>query len=161
MAKITANLIQKKDTPGVLAPPPLIYALTFGAAWLLQLLLPMPLAPISLEIPAYIVLGLGAFIVLWSFSTLRGAETSGNPYKPAENLVTTGPFRFSRNPIYLAMGLLYLGASLFLNMLWPLVLFPILLGIMLFGVIFREEHYLLLRFGTKYLKYKATVRRWL
>ncbi len=133
----------------------------FGAAWLLHMLAPMRLAAISLEIPGYVVLGLGAFVALWAFNTLRGAETTANPYKPTGALVISGPFRFSRNPLYLAMTLLYLGLALFLNTLWPVVLSPILLTIMLFGVIFREERYLLLKFGTKYLKYKVAVRRWL
>jgi protein-S-isoprenylcysteine O-methyltransferase Ste14 len=59
------------------------------------------------------------------------------------------------------MTLLYFGVALVLNTLWALVLYPVLLVIMLFGVIFREERYLLLRFCTKYLKYKVSVRRWL
>lgn len=125
------------------------------------MLAPMRLAPISLEMAGYVVLGLGAFIAMWAFKTLRAADTTANPYKPTEALVINGPFRFSRNPLYLAMSLLYFGLALYLNTLWPVVLFPILLIIMLFGVIFREERYLLLKFGTKYLKYKVAVRRWL
>lgn len=116
---------------------------------------------VNLEMAGYGVAGVGVLLVLWAFMTMRSAETSANPYKPARSLVTSGPFRFSRNPVYLAMTLLYFGVALWLNTLWAVVLFPVLLVIMLFGVIFREERYLLLRFGTKYLKYKVSVRRWL
>lgn len=115
----------------------------------------------NLEIPGYVVVGIGAVINLWSLMTMRRAGVAISPYKPTESVVTTGPFRFTRNPIYLGMTLLYIGAALSLNMLWALVLLPVLLVMVLFGVILREERYLLLRFGTKYLRYKASVGRWL
>lgn len=161
MANIPEKFIKKRETPGVIAPPLLIYGLAFGAAWLLQMQQPLQIAAFNLEIGAYITLGLGAWLVLWAFMAMRLARTSASPYKPAETLVTGGPFRFSRNPVYLAMTLLYLGSALLLNTLWPLVLLPVVLITMLLGVIFREERYLLLRFGAKYLKYKVSVRRWL
>lgn len=161
MAKLTEALIKKRDTPGVIAPPPIIFAGTLGAAFLVDLLVPMRVPKISLEIPGYVLLGVGALMVLWAFMAMRRAGTSANPNKKSLALVTGGPFRFSRNPVYLGMTLLYFGLALVLNSLWPVVLYPLLLIVMLFGVIFREERYLLLRFGTKYLKYKVAVRRWL
>lgn len=161
MAKLTEALIKKRDTPGVIAPPPIIFAGTLGAAFLVDLLVPMRVPKISLEIPGYVLLGVGALVVLWAFMAMRRAGTSANPNKKSLALVTGGPFRFSRNPVYLGMTLLYFGLALVLNSLWPVVLYPLLLIVMLFGVIFREERYLLLRFGTKYLKYKVAVRRWL
>lgn len=161
MAKLTEALIKKRDTPGVIAPPPIIFAGTLGAAFLVDLLVPMRVPKISLEIPGYVLLGVGALVVLWAFMAMRRAGTSANPNKKSLALVTGGPFRFSRNPVYLGMTLLYFGLALLLNSLWPVVLYPLLLIVMLFGVIFREERYLLLRFGTKYLKYKVAVRRWL
>lgn len=161
MAKLTEALIKKRDTPGVIAPPPIIFAGTLGAAFLVDLLVPMRVPKISLEIPGYALLGVGALVVLWAFMAMRRAGTSANPNKKSLALVTGGPFRFSRNPVYLGMTLLYFGLALVLNSLWPVVLYPLLLIVMLFGVIFREERYLLLRFGTKYLKYKVAVRRWL
>lgn len=145
----------------MVAPPPLIFAVTLGAAFLLDMQAPIKISQINLEMAGYVVLGIGALVALWAFMTLRRSETTANQYKQSLVLVTGGPFRFSRNPIYLGMTLLYFGVALVLNTLWALVLYPVLLVIMLFGVIFREERYLLLRFGTKYLKYKVSVRRWL
>lgn len=161
MAKLTEALIKKRDTPGVIAPPPIIFAGALGAAFLLDLLIPMKVPMISLEIPGYVLLGVGVLMVLWAFMAMRRAGTTANPNKKTLALVTGGPFRFSRNPVYLGMTMLYFGLALALNSLWPVVLYPLLLIVMLFGVIFREERYLLLRFGTKYLKYKVAVRRWL
>lgn len=106
-------------------------------------------------------MGLGAVIALWAFKTMRGAETPVNPYKPVTALVTSGPYRFSRNPIYLALTFIYFGLALYFNTLWAAALYPLVLIVMFFGVILREERYLLLRYGTKYLKYKVSVRRWL
>jgi len=161
LAKLTEALNKKRDTPGVIAPPLIIFAGALGAAFLFDLLIPMKVPMISLEIPGYVLLGIGALIVFWAFIAMRRAGTTANPNKKSLALVTGGPFRFSRNPAYLGMTLFYFGLAMVLNSLWPVVLYPLLLIVMLFGVIFREERYLLLRFGTKYLKYKVAVRRWL
>lgn len=145
----------------MIAPPPIIYAAAGVAAWGLHQVLPIKIATQNLEIPGYVVLGLGGSLALWALAIMRKSETSPNPSKPTQALVTTGPFRFSRNPLYLGMMFLFIGLGLVLNTLWVAALFPVLLVVMLFGVIFREERYLLLRFGGKYLKYKVSVRRWL
>ncbi|MFI5210728.1 MAG: methyltransferase family protein, partial [Gemmatimonadales bacterium] len=69
--------------------------------------------------------------------------------------------RFSRNPMYVGMTLLYLGIALWANSLWPLLLLPAVLVVMRRGVIAREEAYLERRFGDEYRSYRARVRRWL
>jgi protein-S-isoprenylcysteine O-methyltransferase Ste14 len=76
-------------------------------------------------------------------------------------LVVDGPFRFTRNPLYLSLTLLYSGTALLLNLLWVVLLLPIALVIMQFGVISREERYLEKKFGQEYLRYKTRVRRWI
>ena len=83
------------------------------------------------------------------------------PDRPATALISAGPYRFSRNPLYVASALLYTGASLWFGALWTLTLLPFPLGILQFYVIAREERYLERRFGREYLDYKARVRRWL
>ena len=72
-----------------------------------------------------------------------------------------GPFRFSRNPMYLALTGLYLGIAVSVNALWVIVLLPVALVSITIGVIAREESYLERKFGTEYTSYRSTVRRWL
>lgn len=76
-------------------------------------------------------------------------------------LATGGPFRLSRNPIYLAMTAMYLGIAFLGNSWWPLLLLPPLLVVMHWGVVLREERHLAKQFGEGYGRYKSTTRRWL
>ncbi|MFL5562811.1 MAG: methyltransferase family protein, partial [Gemmatimonadaceae bacterium] len=75
--------------------------------------------------------------------------------------VVGGPYRFTRNPMYVSMAALYLGLSLALNSWWPVVLLPFVLLIIQRAVIAREERYLRARFPVEYPEYCRTVRRWL
>lgn len=150
-------------TAEIIAPPPLLYltALTIGLVF--QALLPQPIlssAPLSQGIGVLLFV-LGGLLTRWSFITMRRVGTSGNPRKTSTALATSGPFRISRNPIYLAMTGMYLGISFFINSAWSLVLLVPLLFVMHWGVIFREERYLAKQFGQEYLEYKSMVRRWL
>ena len=92
---------------------------------------------------------------------MRRAGTNVNPRDPTTAIVVEGPFRFSRNPLYLSLILAYLGITLLVNALWPLLLLPPLLVVLHWGVIAREERYLEAKFGESYRVYKARVRRWL
>ncbi len=153
---------EENRSPRIIAPPPLIYMALFLTGLIPQIAFPIQF----LSLPTRLILclfliGAGAFLVTRAFQTMRQAKTSPNPYQPAAVLVTEGPFRFTRNPVYLGMNLFYLGAGVLLNPFWSILLFPVLLLIMEFGVIHREEHYLEQRFGEDYLEYKASVRRWL
>jgi len=102
----------------------------------------------------------GAF-ARWAFLTMRRSGTTANPRKPSEALVTVGPFRISRNPIYVAMTGLYVGLSFLINSVWLLILLAPLLMFMQRGVIVKEEHYLFRKFGSEYMAYSSKVRRWL
>lgn len=150
------------DRPGVIAPP----ALIFGAAMLAGLLLervrpltPLPV-PLSVALGAPLV-GIGCSLAAWAIRTMRRAGTNVDPRKPATALVVTGPFRFSRNPVYLSLTLVYLGVTAWADALWPLVLLLPALAVLQRGVVAREERYLERKFGDAYRRYKATVRRWL
>ncbi len=154
-----------QDKPGVIAPPPLIYAGGLAAGLLLHRLLPVK---ILLRSPRSIPLTLGSAsislaltLLISGFRQMRNANTNVNPEHPATTIVTEGPFRFTRNPLYLGLALLYTGISLIVNSLWPLLLLPTVLLLMRIGVIAREERYLERKFGTQYLAYKQRVRRWL
>ncbi len=92
---------------------------------------------------------------------MRRAGTNVRPDQPTLALVFDGPFRFTRNPLYLAATGLYLGIALLVDALWPLLLLVPVLAVLRWGVVAREERYLEAKFGEPYRAYKARVRRWL
>lgn len=151
------------DAPGVIAPPPLIYAAGLGAGWALGAVMPLgiPLAGGAERAAGLALIALGAALAAWAFRAFHRAGTNANPYRPATALATRGPFRFSRNPIYVALTLIYAGLALAFDAAWAFVLLPGVLVMMQYGVIHREERYLERRFGPTYAAYKAAVRRWL
>jgi protein-S-isoprenylcysteine O-methyltransferase Ste14 len=102
-------------------------------------------------------------MALFAFSVarFRAAGTPVPARKPTTAIVRTGPYRFSRNPIYLAFSVFQLGIAIWVNSLWLLVTLVGAVALMHFVVIPREEQYLARRFGAAYLDYKASVRRWL
>ena len=89
------------------------------------------------------------------------AGTNVPPNKPTVTIVTGGPFRFTRNPLYLGGTLVYLGFAMVLGSVWLLWLFVPMVLVLRWGIIHREERYLEAKFGEVYLAYKARVRRWL
>jgi len=153
---------ESQQIAGVLAPPPLIYLagilLGLGLDWLW----PAPFAPGWARFtlgPLLFLLGLA--LVLTVVRHFRRAGTSIRTEKPTTALVTDGPFRYSRNPAYVALTLAYLAITLAVDSLWVLVLLLPVLAVMRWGVIAREERYLEAKFGDGYRDYKARVRRWL
>ena len=151
-----------KDHPDVRVPPPLLYFSVLGIGLLLQQAAPLPVIPPSAGHPLAIAAATGwAGLMIWGVSSFRRARTSLVPVRPATALITDGPFRFTRNPLYLSLALLYLGIALWLGVLWPVVLLPALILLVQQAVILREEAYLESRFGEAYRAYRARVRRWL
>lgn len=153
------------DSAGVIAHPPVIYAagllVGFGADWLLALpALPVPAGVVGIAI-AWIPAVLGAALLLAAALRFIKAGTNIPTHLPSTALVTDGLYRFSRNPIYLGLTLIYLGLSLGLASFACLVLLPVVLAVMQIGVIHREERYLEAKFGEAYKRYKTDVRRWL
>jgi len=92
---------------------------------------------------------------------MESAGTPADPRRPATALVTSGPFRLSRNPMYVARTMLYVGLALLANALWALLMLVPLLVVVQYGVVAREERYLARRFGAAYHAYRARVRCWL
>lgn len=126
------------------------------------------LRPVRLPLPRRVRVAVGGVAsvggVLLAGSALRAmqhAHTSVSLHQPTTALVTGGPYRYSRNPIYVAMALLYTGLALLGNALYPLLLLPLVLTALYQQVIRYEERYLLHRFGQSYADYRARVRRWL
>lgn len=149
------------DHPGVIAPPPLIFLGALLLAILLDAVLPLTPLP---ELLSYIGVGLMVLSVIpgpWAVLVMLKAKTGIEPHHAATQLVTAGPFRFTRNPIYLTMTLFVLGFGLVMRTLWILPALSLGLLILHYGVIFREERYLTRKFGDSYRQYRRRVRRWL
>lgn len=151
-----------KDRPGVIAPPPLIFIAGLAAGGVIAFYHDFPLLPKTVSLVGgglLVALGLGVILVAWR--QMVAAKTNIEPWHPTHAIVDTGVYALSRNPIYLAMAGIYLGATLLVNSFWLLPwLAPVLLT-MHFGVIRREERYLEGKFGDAYLGYKERVRRWI
>ena len=139
--------------------PPRVYLAAIVIGVLLQLVVPLPFLPRPIAAGAFLVVA--AIALLWSSVTVfRAAGTPVPARKPTTAIVRTGPYRFSRNPIYLAYSLFQLGIAIWMNSLWLLATLAVAIALMHFIVIRREEQYLERRFGLEYLRYKASVRRW-
>jgi protein-S-isoprenylcysteine O-methyltransferase Ste14 len=153
---------QKQDNARVLFPPPLVYVAAFLLGLRLQSSLPLPLLlPRTLRtFLSGALLGTGITTGALAIREMRSAGTNIQPQQPTTALVVEGPYRFTRNPIYLSMTLIYSGLALLTNALWPLLLLPLPLQLLKRGVIEREEHYLEHKFGERYQKYKESVPRW-
>jgi len=150
------------DHAAVTVPPPLIYVAFFVVGVGLQLYLPLGRLPIGIGrvVGAGLVLS-GLVLSAWSVRRFWAAGTSVLPVRPTTALVIEGPYRWTRNPMYLALLLMYIGAALWFALVWPLLLAPVLVVVMNVSVICREERYLTRKFGGEYRHYQTQVRRWL
>ncbi len=154
--------IAAPDNAGVLALPPLLYGAAFALGVPARWIWPEPpLPPVISVVVGLPLLLLGGIVATWANRTLQLAGTTPNPRLPTTALVVTGPFRYSRNPLYLARTLLYVGLALATSMLWTFVTLVPLLVIIQYRVIRREERYLHSTFGLAYRRYCFEVRRWL
>jgi protein-S-isoprenylcysteine O-methyltransferase Ste14 len=150
------------DSPGVTFPPPFIYIGFLVIGVVADRLWPIGFGTSTWQ-PwvggALIVAGLALMTV--GMMTFRRAGTNVPPNRPALTLVTDGPWRYSRNPLYLSLALAFLGIGIAANSLWIVVLLVPVLVIIRYAVIAREERYLETKFGEPYRRYRASVRRWL
>lgn len=151
--------------PGVPFPPPLLFVLGLLGGLLLHRAVPVALvpggpAPVGVA-AAWALVGAGVVLLAWAMGTFARARTAIIPNQPASQVVSRGPYRFSRNPMYVALTAMYLGLALWRNTLWPLLLLPAVLWMLQAYVIRREERYLAHAFGDAYDHYRARVRRWL
>ena len=154
----------KKDSPGVYIPPPLLYVATFLLAVLIQRLIPIDkniFYNTSAKIVGTIIIIAGLF---FNFPALRQFFKTKNTLitiKPANSLQTTGIYSVSRNPMYISLLLIYTGLSFLKGNWWNFIMLPLLFLVVQEYIIKREEKYLERNFGQEYLNYKSIVRRWL
>ena len=154
----------ERDHAGVVVPPPLIYAGTLALALGIDLLADgpgfgLPRLPGIAAGAVFFLLGLAVTLAAGYRFTSVGTEI--RPWKPSTVLVTEGLYRYTRNPMYLGMALIYAGFSLFADSVIALAFLIPLLAVITYTVIKREEHYLEVTFGEAYRHYKTEVRRWL
>ena len=153
---------QEKERPGIFPFPPAIYLVPLVIGLILHFAFPLRLLPVGwLQIAIGLPI-IGITLVYWvsALLTLRRAGTVIDPGGTTTTIVTHGPYRFSRNPLYLSLIAIYIGITISVNTVWPLFFFPVVL-VLISLVIRQEERYLEEKFGQKYLSYKTKVRRWL
>lgn len=145
-----------------LLPPAPYAAALFGGWWLDRSVQAIPLDWGAVTRPlGWLLVGTGLALFAWTLLTFWRHRTTVNPYKAASSLCTSGPFRFSRNPIYVGDWFILAGVSLLLATVWPLLFAPLIWALLRYGVIRHEEAHLEAKFGDAYLNYKMRVRRWL
>jgi protein-S-isoprenylcysteine O-methyltransferase Ste14 len=157
--------VNGSDNPGVIGFPPLIWAVSVAASLVVHFFvvaLPMSILPRAVSLG----IGIALFVIapvlaISAIVTFKKAGTNVHPSEPATTIVRGGPYRFTRNPMYLALTLLQIGVAFLLNDAITFLFAAALAVIFHFGVILREERYLEAKFGEEYLALKRTVRRWI
>ena len=151
------------DTANVIIRPPIAWAVAVLVGLALNWRLPLRFIPAA--IPAgglgAMVFALALALVLWAIVTMTRAGSNVPTSLPTTTIVNTGPYRFTRNPIYLGMILGLIGLAIALNSLWLLLTLAPFAVVIRYGVIAREEAYLERKFGDVYRHYRRRVRRWL
>jgi protein-S-isoprenylcysteine O-methyltransferase Ste14 len=148
----------------ILAPPALIFLATLLAAWGCDALWRwrLDLLPFGARASVAATLALAAALVGgWAVRTMKGAGTAVEPSEPTSRLVTSGPFRFTRNPLYLCLAALSAFFAFLVDSPWFVAAVPALFATLHFGVVLREEAYLEALFPGEYAEYRGRVRRWL
>jgi protein-S-isoprenylcysteine O-methyltransferase Ste14 len=153
---------ERQERGPVSFPPPLVYIAGLAAGALLEARFPTP----GLPRPLAVLVGLLAVAVFLSLDyramvVFRKNETGIAPWHPATALVTEGPYRRTRNPMYLGMAALYAGIALGFGLLWALALLPVVIVVIDRVVVRREEAYLEDKYGDAYRDYRNRVRRWI
>jgi protein-S-isoprenylcysteine O-methyltransferase Ste14 len=158
-------LSQEHDTAGVVAHPPLLYLGALAVGCGIEALYPLAggllFSATPLFVAGCIAFAAGAVLLVASAHRFVRAGTNVPTNRPSTLVVTEGLYRYSRNPIYIGLTLIYIALALLLNAIWALALLPAVLVVMHYGVILREEAYLAKKFPNEYETYRARVRRWL
>lgn len=142
--------------------PPVVALLFIAIAYFLGRYIPLPFTvPPLLRIIGFAMTFIGFLLGIGAFIEFRKAHTTLDPHGSARQLVTSGVYRFTRNPIYLGFLLMVIGLPLNSGLLWGFVVAPIFVLMMTRLVIEREENYLERKFGKTYASYTSRVRRWL
>lgn len=157
--------VHASDSSGVRLFPPAVYLGGLVIGYAIEWLWPVPIVPGPLGLAARVlgvaVILCGAWLMASALMRFRTVGTSVNPTEPTTALAFDGPYRITRNPMYLGMALLLGGFALVGNSLWPLLAVIPAVWIIQTQVIVREEAYLEAKFGAPYREFKGRVRRWI
>jgi len=154
---------QDTDTSNAAVRPPVAWLLALAAGVAADQLYPLRFVPASVP-GAWVggaIFAIAFALAIWAIVTIRNAGTQVETYKPTTTIVANGPYRLTRNPIYLAMVLGLIGLAIAFDSLWIVVTLVPFYLVIRYGVVAREEAYLERKFGDVYRGYKSRVRRWL
>lgn len=160
-------MTDRSDIPGVIAPPPLLFGVPLVLGILFHRLVggfDLPLSILSWPVRAWggaVIVIAGAALIVTAGIAFRRADTPPEPWKATRALAFAGPYRLTRNPMYVGMTLIYFGIAFIAGCLVIAAMLPIILVIVDRFVVRREEAYLSARFGAPYRDYLARTRRWL
>jgi protein-S-isoprenylcysteine O-methyltransferase Ste14 len=159
------SMTSRDRGPGVRFPPPTLFVAGFALAWALhRWLLPFEIDDDGAGTIQTLVgaagMAAGLILMAWGIITFVRHRTAILPHSPARTLVEAGPYRFTRNPMYVGLTLAYVGLSIVLNLVWPIVVLPLVLAALVRFVVRREERHLTEKFGDAYADYRRRVRRW-
>jgi protein-S-isoprenylcysteine O-methyltransferase Ste14 len=155
------EMTNPSDNAGVRFPPPLLYALAVLGGYVLNRYWPLAIGTGAAINVLAVTFGLaGVALSVSSVRNFRRSRTSVVPRRPATALVISGPYRFTRNPMYVALAAMTIAAGLLVNSWWVMLLLGLVLPIVQVFVIGPEERYLERRFGADYVAYTHQVRRW-
>jgi protein-S-isoprenylcysteine O-methyltransferase Ste14 len=156
-------MCQDRDTSNTVVRPLVAWILALLAGLAADQLYPLRFVPASVP-GAWVggaIFAIAFALAIWAIVTIRKAGTRVETYKPTTTIVVNGPYRFTRNPIYLGMVLGQIGLAIAFDSLWILATLVLFYLVIRYGVVAREEAYLERKFGDVYLGYKSRVRRWL
>jgi protein-S-isoprenylcysteine O-methyltransferase Ste14 len=153
----------RSDTAAVIIRPPLALLLAIMAGLALNRFVPLSFLPPDL--PALwlgaVAFAVGLALAIWAITTMTRAGSNVPTNLPTTTIVERGPYRFTRNPIYLGMFLALIGLTVALDNFWLLAMLVLFAIVIRYGVVAREEAYLERKFGDVYRSYRSRVRRWL
>jgi protein-S-isoprenylcysteine O-methyltransferase Ste14 len=151
------------DTAQVMIRPPVAWGLAVIAGFALNWLAPLPFLPAGLPEGwlGAMVFALALALFAWAIGTMTRAGSNVPTNRPTTTIVEQGPYRFTRNPIYLGMFLGLIGLTIAFDNLWLLIMLAPLALVIRYGVVAREEAYLERKFSDVYRGYRSRVRRWL
>ncbi len=153
-----------RDGAAVRFPPPLVPLIALAVGLVIQRFvwpLPFPVEGLARTVAGGVLLVCGVGLITAAGRLFQKSGQDPKPWESTPEIIATGIYRLTRNPMYLGMGLLQAGIGVLLSNLWIVVLVPVSWGVIQRIAIRHEEAYLERKFGTSYTQYKASVRRWL
>ncbi|MEM7479603.1 MAG: isoprenylcysteine carboxylmethyltransferase family protein [Acidobacteriota bacterium] len=153
---------EPKDGARVRMPPPLVFlAAALLGALMERQVIALPLAGAWTLPVGILCLVLGALLIALAMRLFFRSGQDPEPWKPTPSIVAAGIFRWTRNPMYVGMALLQIGAGVLKGYGWIVLTVPLSLWLVYLTAVRHEEEYLTGKFGDEYLRYRASVRRWL